>query len=93
MEKSRSTISYSVSTFPVLSTIMLPDEFFHLCLLYTWISYPSVVGQEELDTRSVNVRNRDDVGTKTRSETIPLDKIIQKFVALKDRRSSQNKLV
>jgi len=57
------------------------------------LSNPSVVGQEELDTRSVNVRNRDDVGTKTRSETIPLDKIIQKFVALKDRRSLQNKLV
>jgi len=53
----------------------------------------SVVGQEELDARSVNVRNRDDVGTKARSETIPLDEIVQKLVALKDRRNLQNKLV
>ena len=51
----------------------------------------SVVGQEELDARSVNVRNRDDVGTKARSETIPLDEIVQKLVALKDRRNLQNK--
>jgi len=56
-------------------------------------SNPSVVGQEELDARSVNVRNRDDVGTKARSETIPLDEIVQKLVALKDRRNLQNKLV
>ena len=53
----------------------------------------SVVGQEELDARSVNVRNRDDVGTKARSETIPLDEIVQKLVALKDRQNLQNKLV
>lgn len=53
----------------------------------------SVVGQEELDARSVNVRNRDDVGTKARSETIPLDEIVQKLVSLKKNRSLQNKLV
>ncbi|EKM78406.1 hypothetical protein AGABI1DRAFT_60603 [Agaricus bisporus var. burnettii JB137-S8] len=52
-----------------------------------------VVGQEELDARSVNVRNRDDVGTKARSETIPLDEIVQKLVSLKKNRSLQNKLV
>jgi threonyl-tRNA synthetase len=52
-----------------------------------------VVGQEEFDARSVNVRNRDDVGTKARSETIPLDEVVQKLVALKKSRSLQNKLV
>lgn len=52
----------------------------------------SVVGQAELETRSVNVRNRDNVGTKGRDETVPLDDIIQKFVALRASRSLENKL-
>ncbi|KZT63487.1 tars protein [Daedalea quercina L-15889] len=52
-----------------------------------------VVGQTELETRSVNVRNRDNVGTKGRDETVPLDDIIQKLVTLKGSRSIENKLV
>ncbi|PCH37518.1 threonyl-tRNA synthetase [Wolfiporia cocos MD-104 SS10] len=52
-----------------------------------------VVGQEELDARSVNVRNRDDVGTKAKTEMIPLDEIAQKLVALKDSRSLKNRFV
>lgn len=53
----------------------------------------AVVGQEELDSRSVNVRNRDDVGTKARTETLPLDVIAEKLAALKENRSIHNKLV
>ena len=52
----------------------------------------AVVGQEELDSRSVNVRNRDDVGTKARTETLPLDVIAEKLLALKTSRSLHNKL-
>ena len=52
-----------------------------------------VVGQEELDSRSVNVRNRDDVGTKAKTEMVPLDEIAKKLVALKESKSLQNKLV
>jgi len=53
-----------------------------------------VVGQDELDARSVNVRNRDDVGIKGRAaEIIPLDTITEKFLALKQGRSLENKLV
>ena len=52
----------------------------------------SVVGQDELDSRSVNVRNRDDVGTKARTETLPLDVIAEKLLALKTSRSLHNKL-
>ena len=52
-----------------------------------------VVGQEELDSRSVNVRNRDDVGTKAKTEMIPLAAITEKLVALKAGRSLENKLV
>ncbi|KAJ7164913.1 hypothetical protein C8R46DRAFT_1035576 [Mycena filopes] len=51
-----------------------------------------VVGEEEMNTQSVNVRNRDDIGTKVRAETIPLDEITSKLVALKGSRSLQNKL-
>jgi threonyl-tRNA synthetase len=53
----------------------------------------SVVGQEELDGRSVNVRNRDDVGTKSKGEMVPLDEVTAKLVALKSSRRIENKLV
>jgi threonyl-tRNA synthetase len=51
-----------------------------------------VVGQEELDNRSVNVRNRDDVGTKAKTAMILLDTIIEKLVKLKAGKSLQNTL-
>jgi threonyl-tRNA synthetase len=51
-----------------------------------------VVGQEELDSRSVNVRNRDDVGTKAKGAMMPLDTILSKLVKLKTSRSLQNTL-
>ena len=50
------------------------------------------MGQEELDSRSGNVRNRDDVGTKARTETLPLDVIAEKLSILKETRSLHNKL-
>ncbi|KAJ3515363.1 hypothetical protein NLJ89_g1814 [Agrocybe chaxingu] len=52
-----------------------------------------VVGQEELDARSVNVRNRDDVGTKAKGEMVPLDTVVDQLVTLKKSRSLNNKLV
>lgn len=57
------------------------------------IYFLSVVGQEELDGRSVNVRNRDDVGTKSKGEMVPLDEVTAKLVALKHGRRLENKLV
>jgi threonyl-tRNA synthetase len=45
-----------------------------------------------MDTRSVNVRNRDDVGTKARSEALPLDEVVKRMVALKAERRIENKL-
>lgn len=38
------------------------------------------------------MRNRDDVGTKARTETLPLDVITEKLLALKTKRSLHNKL-
>ncbi|KAF5392891.1 hypothetical protein D9757_000801 [Collybiopsis confluens] len=51
-----------------------------------------VVGQEELDARAVNVRNRDDVGTKNKGEMIPLDTVVEKFVELKSSKRLKNQL-
>ncbi|KAL1745956.1 hypothetical protein HDZ31DRAFT_35196 [Schizophyllum fasciatum] len=51
-----------------------------------------VVGETELETQSVNVRNRDDVGTKARSATIPLAEITEKLVKLKESRSLKNQI-
>ncbi|KAK7683774.1 threonyl-tRNA synthetase [Cerrena zonata] len=51
-----------------------------------------VVGQEELDSKSVNVRNRDDVGTKAKTEMIPLEDLAKKLVQLKETKSLDNKL-
>ena len=53
---------------------------------------PVVVGQEELDSRSVNVRNRDDVGTKAKTAMMPLDIIISKLLKLKTSKCLQNTL-
>lgn len=52
----------------------------------------TVVGQDELESRSVNVRNRDDIGTKARSESVKLDAICAQLLALKGSRSLHNKL-
>ncbi|TFK17681.1 threonyl-tRNA synthetase [Coprinopsis marcescibilis] len=52
-----------------------------------------VVGQEELDARAVNIRNRDDVGTKAKGEMKPLEEVVQKLLELKKGRSLENKLV
>jgi len=50
-----------------------------------------VVGADEVEARAVNVRNRDDVGTKARSEIIPLDDIVEKLVNLKNTRKLENR--
>jgi threonyl-tRNA synthetase len=52
-----------------------------------------VVGQDELDSRAVNVRNRNDNGSKTRSEMVLLDKIVEQLVALKISKSLDNVLI
>ncbi|TEB26828.1 tars protein [Coprinellus micaceus] len=50
-----------------------------------------VVGQEELDNRAVNIRNRDDVGTKSRGEILKLDDVVEKLLAMKKARGLSNK--
>lgn len=52
-----------------------------------------VVGSEEMDGRSVNVRNRDDVGVKGKAATITLEDITRQMVALKEERRLENTLI
>ncbi|SGY46913.1 BQ5605_C001g00481 [Microbotryum silenes-dioicae] len=52
-----------------------------------------VVGSEEVESSSVNVRNRDDVGVKGKTEVIVFDKVCQMLKALKDERRLENKLI
>lgn len=52
----------------------------------------TVVGQVEFDSKSVNVRNRDDVGTKARSTDVPLETIKKQLVALKKSQDINNVL-
>ena len=52
----------------------------------------AVVGQDEFDGKSVNVRNRDDVSTKARSAVVPLDKVCEQLSLLKTSRDLKNKL-
>lgn len=79
----------SVSKMLTLSTLLF-------CHVFTETSIcdgvPVVVGQEELDSRSVNVRNRDDIGTKAKTAMMPLDTIINKLLKLKTSRSLRNTL-
>jgi threonyl-tRNA synthetase len=46
-----------------------------------------VVGEQELNAKSVNCRNRDDINTKSKGQMMPLDDIINKLVNLKSRKS------
>jgi hypothetical protein len=55
------------------------------------LSHTTVVGSEEMESRSVNVRNRDDAGNKkARAETIQLDDVLEKLLKMKNTRSLSN---
>lgn len=51
-----------------------------------------VVGAQEKESNTVNVRNRDDQGTQKMGELVPLDVIIQKLAKLRDDREFENKV-
>ena len=49
-----------------------------------------VVGAQERDSRTVNIRNRDDPSTQAKGELVPLDEAIAKLVRLRDERRLVN---
>ena len=52
----------------------------------------AVVGAQEKETRSVNIRNRDDRQTQTKGELVPLAEALQKLKALRKERRLVNAL-
>ena len=49
-----------------------------------------VVGAQERDSRTVNIRNRDDQATQAKGDLIPLDEAIAKLAKLRDGRGLVN---
>lgn len=49
-----------------------------------------VVGAQEKESRSVNIRNRDDQNTQSKGDLIPLDEALSKLKALKKERRILN---
>jgi threonyl-tRNA synthetase len=52
----------------------------------------SVVGQQELDQKAVNVRIRDDVSTRNQGVPVALDECLAKLLKLRDERSLKHSL-
>lgn len=51
-----------------------------------------MVGAQERDSRSVNIRNRDDPATQNKGVMVPLDEARVKLRALRKERRLENKL-
>jgi len=51
-----------------------------------------VVGAQEKESRTVNIRNRDDEESQKKGELIPLDEAIEKLSKLRDERRLKNAL-
>ncbi|ETI29555.1 threonine-tRNA ligase [Cladophialophora carrionii CBS 160.54] len=51
-----------------------------------------VVGAKEQETRTVNIRNRDDQATQKMGELIPLEKALDRLTKLRDERRLENKI-
>jgi threonyl-tRNA synthetase len=56
------------------------------------INFIFVVGQQEMESRSVNIRNRDDPATQKLGVMVPLDEVRVKMKALRKERRLENKL-
>lgn len=53
----------------------------------------TAVGSAEMDTRTVNIRNRDDIGLKGKGEMLGLESVLEKMLSLKIERRLENKLL
>lgn len=51
-----------------------------------------MVGAKEQETRTLNIRNRDDPATQKMGELIPLEKALERLVELRDQRRLENKI-
>lgn len=78
------------TTSSLVSDLFVSKNQWH-CLTSFYFFLCTVVGGEEESTQSVNVRNRDDVGTKAKGKTIPLDDVLASAIRLKESKSLENK--
>lgn len=51
-----------------------------------------VVGAQEQETRTVNIRNRDDPATQKQGQLVPLDKVLARLIELRDNRVLESKI-
>jgi threonyl-tRNA synthetase len=51
-----------------------------------------VVGAQEKESRTVNIRNRDDQATQKLGELVPLDVAMEKLIRLRDSKDIENKI-
>ena len=51
-----------------------------------------MVGAKEQETRTLNIRNRDDPATQKMGELVPLDKALQRLKDLRDERRLESKI-
>jgi len=56
------------------------------------LTFDIVVGEAERESRTVNIRNRDDPNSQTKGDLIPLDEAIAKLKALKSEKRMANAL-
>ena len=61
-----------------------------LCTLSDYAKSSVVVGAQERESRSVNIRNRDDRQTQSKGELVPLDEALEKLTALRKERRIVN---
>jgi len=52
-----------------------------------------VVGAEEQQTKTVNIRNRDDPATQKHGALIPLQDALKKLIQLRDERRLKNEIL
>ncbi|KAK5081402.1 threonyl-tRNA synthetase [Exophiala xenobiotica] len=55
-------------------------------------NFTFVVGAKEQETRTVNIRNRDDPATQKMGELVPLDKALAGLIELRDTRALESKI-
>lgn len=51
----------------------------------------AVVGAQEAESRTVNIRNRDDQSTQSKGELVPLQEALDHLIKLKAERRLENK--
>jgi hypothetical protein len=77
---------------PPLRLFLSRRAFYLFFKLRTELTLYIVVGAKEQETRTLNIRNRDDPNTQKMGELIPLEKALARLTELRDSRGLENKI-